>query len=105
MVTRIGPKKPFRHFLKAWRLALGLTQETLAERLGTSKGQISNWENYKKDMTANVVAALAEALNIEPSDIFRDPATPSVDTLLGTATPEQRRLAVEMVKTILKTGT
>jgi transcriptional regulator with XRE-family HTH domain len=104
MVTRIGPKKPFRHFLRAWRKAKGLTQETLAERLGTSKGQISNWETYKKDMTANVVAALAEALGIEPSDIFRDPDMPSIDTLLGTATPEQRRLAVEMVKTILKSA-
>lgn len=105
MVTRIGPKMPFRHFLKAWRLSKGLTQEMLAERLNTSKGQISNWENYKKDMTANVVAALAEALGIEPADIFRDPEAPSADLLLATATPEQRRLAMEMIKAILKTGT
>jgi len=42
MVTRIGPKHAKRHYLRAWREKRHLTQEQLAARLGTHKGQISN---------------------------------------------------------------
>lgn len=62
MVTRIGPKNPTRHFLKKWRLAKNLTQEKLAARMGTSKGQISNYENHKRDLSFKAQSALSEAL-------------------------------------------
>ena len=105
MVTRIGPKQPFRHYLKEWREKRDLTQQQLADRLETGKDQISRWESGKRGMSAEVVAALAEALQIEPSDIFRDPSMPSADELLRHATPDQRRLAFQLIETALKTGT
>lgn len=105
MVTRIGPKQPFRHYLKEWRDERGLTQQQLADRVDTGKDQISRWESGKRGMSAEVVGALAEALQIEPSDLFRDPNQPSADELLRDATPEQRRLAFQLIETALKTGT
>jgi len=112
MVTRIGPKNPVRHYLKEWREYRSLTQQQLADRLPegsdgklTGKDQISRWESGKRGMTMDVQAALAEALQISPGDLFRDPMQPSADELLRKATPEQRRTALEVISAIMKTGT
>lgn len=106
MVARIGPKAPFRHYLKEWREYRGLTQQQLADRLDTGKDQISRWESGKRGMSAEVLAALAEALQLsEPGQIFHDPAQPSADELLRNATPEQRRAAFTVIEALMKTGT
>lgn len=101
MVTRIGPKKPRRNFLAKWRAKKKLTQEQLAERLGTYKGQISNWENNNRAMGFDVQSALAEALDIEPSDLFRDPDRPSADELLRDADPHVFNQAIELIKVLV----
>lgn len=112
MVTRIGPTKPIRHFLREWRKSRRLTQQKLADRLPPSedgkqpgKDQVSRWERNERGMTMEVQGALAEALDIEPGDLFRDPAQPSADELLRRATPEQRRQAFAVIETLLRTGT
>ncbi|MBS0257229.1 MAG: helix-turn-helix transcriptional regulator [Proteobacteria bacterium] len=102
MVTRIGPSKPLRHFLKEWRVKKGLTQQQLADRLpigedgkATGKDQISRWERSERGMTMDVQAALAEALDIEPGALFHDPDRPSIDDLLRNAPPEIRAEIIE----------
>ena len=112
MVTRIGPAKPFRHYLREWREVRSLTQQQLADRLpvskdgkATGKDQISRWERGQRGMTMEVQVALAEALDIHPSDLFRDPAMPSADRLLRNASPEQRLQVVAVIETLLRTGT
>lgn len=105
MVTRIGPTKPLRHYLRDWREKKGLTQQQLADRLSTSKDQISRWERHERGMTMEVQAALAEALPLDsPADLFRDPEMPSADALLRRATPEQRKQALYLIEAILKAG-
>lgn len=105
MVARIGARRPRRHYLKEWRELRGLTQQQLAERLDTGKDQISRWESGKRGMTAEVIDALCEALQLEPGDLFRDPAQPSADELLRNASPEQRRQAISVIEALLRTGT
>ena len=105
MIARIRSAKPVRHFLREWRHAKGKTQQQLADLLDTDKGQVSNWENDKRGMTMEVQTGLAFALGIEPQDLFRDPEQPSVDELLRSATPEQRRQVLHVVEAMLKTGT
>lgn len=114
MVTRIGPKKPFRHYLKEWRVAKGLTQQQLADRLPsgedgkpTGKDQISRWERGERDMTMSVQAALAEALGFpeDPGKLFHDPDQPSIDDLLKSAPPDRRRDIFIVVEAMLRTGT
>jgi transcriptional regulator with XRE-family HTH domain len=101
MVARIGPRRPFRHYLREWREKRGLTQQQLADKLDTGKDQISRWESGKRDMGAAVIAALSEALQIEPGDLFRDPSIPSADELLRNASPEERALAIDVVQRIV----
>lgn len=100
MVTRIGPKQPRRNFLAKWREKRGLTQEQLADRIGTYKGQVSNWENARRHMSAQVQAALAEALDIEPGDLWRDPDRPSADELLRGVAPDVHEKAIEMIRVL-----
>jgi transcriptional regulator with XRE-family HTH domain len=106
-MDRIGPKKPPRHFLKEWRLHLGLTQEQLAERLDTSKGQISLYERSKIKMSLERAAEFAYALDpdLDALAIFRRPDEPSADEKLRNATPEQRRAALTVIDTIMGAGT
>lgn len=114
MVTRIGPKTPRKHYLVEWRTKLGLTQEQVADRMDTYKGQVSNWENYKRAITPNVQMALAEALDLDdPNDIFRDPEQPTPADLLRDASIREMTLilneqdaklkeqALEMVKVLV----
>lgn len=82
MPVRIGPRRPPRIFLAEWREARGLSQERLGERLGVSKMTVSRWERNVASVNINVMSALAEALDIEPRDLFRHPETPSADALL-----------------------
>lgn len=105
MIARIGPNRPFRHYLREWREYRGLTQQQVADRLETNKGNVSNWENGKRSIGADVQAALAEALSIDPGDLFRDPQQPSADALLRNASPEVRAQAFAIIETLLKTAT
>lgn len=104
MVARIGPRNPFRHYLREWRKHRHLTQQQLADRLDTSKGQVSNWENGNRGLSADVLAALAEVLTIEPQDLFRDPDQPSADDLLRAASPEIRDQAIAIIETLARTA-
>ena len=78
MVTRIGPKKPVRIFISHRREDKNLSQEQLANRIGTTKGSISRWENNERDITLGALGAIAEALGCTVEDLFRDPAQPDV---------------------------
>lgn len=63
--------------LRQWRKHRGLTQEKLAERLGTSKGYISQLESGKQRYNQQHLEALAEALDCDPVDLLiRDPTDP-----------------------------
>ena len=94
MNKRMSPKRTKRIFLREWREHRGLTGEKLAEKLDTGKDQISRWENSKRRINLDVQLVLAEALNIEPEDLFRDPATPSADALLRGAPPGTKEPSV-----------
>ena len=82
MPARIGPKRPFRLYIAEWREDKGLTQQQLGDRLGTSDVTVSRWETGKRKPDLDAQAAIAEALNISPGDLYRHPEQPSADALL-----------------------
>ena len=53
-------------------------------------------------LNTNVLAALAEALAIEPQDIYRHPDQPSADALLRDQPPEIRDQAIKLINAIRK---
>ncbi|WP_421696887.1 helix-turn-helix transcriptional regulator [Ancylobacter sp.] len=88
MVTRVVARNPRRLYLVEWRTHLDLTQEQVAEAVGTTKETISRWENSKRLMSTDILAELADALSslstvrVEPQDFYRHPETRSADQLL-----------------------
>lgn len=59
--------------LKLWRKHRGLTQQQLAERVGTSKGHISDLEAGKKAFVQDMIELLAVALNTTPGQLIEIP--------------------------------
>lgn len=107
-MPRVGnPKNRLRHFIREWRQHRGLTQEMLADRLETTKANISRIENRKQGYTQDFLEACAEALGTEASSLItRDPTDPEgIWSIWNQAKPGERRQIIEIAKTLLRTGT
>lgn len=57
--------------LRVARRRAGLRQQDLADRMGNKQTGISYWESGKCMPQITSIARLAEALEIEPSDLLR----------------------------------
>lgn len=67
--------------IKHYRNLLGLTQEQLAERVGTSTNYIGTIETCKKFPSPQMIEQIAKALNLDSSLLFQnDNKQPSQDT-------------------------
>jgi transcriptional regulator with XRE-family HTH domain len=100
MPVKIGSRRPHRLFLAEWRKFRRLTQKALAERMGTTPMTISRWELGHIQMSAGAMADAAEALDIAPADLWRDPGTPSADELLRGQPQEVLDQAVNLIRAI-----
>ena len=101
-MDRIRGSRPLRWYVREWREKFRLSQEQLANRLETNKGQISKLENQKQRLNDDWVIGVSEALGIEPRDLLRDPSAPTLEDLLRGASPEDRATAVRLVEAFLK---
>jgi len=105
MPAKIGPKKPFVHFIVEHREAKKLTQEQLAERLGCDVMTISRWETYKTRVDMPVLAAIAEALGgdlMQAEDLLHHPDEPTPNQLLRRLPADDRKLFIKQIKGLLK---
>ena len=93
--------------LKQWRRYRGLTQEALAERLGTTKATVSRVEAGKQNWDQAFLRASAEELGCSAGDLLmRDPSDPDgIWTIWEQLGPVQREQVVEIAKTLKRTGT
>ncbi len=84
------------------RQELGLSQDELADRIGTSRNYISRHENGQHDMSACTLFQYAAALEIEPGalcpDRFRQEALPD---MLSPIMQTLSHLSEESLRTIL----
>jgi transcriptional regulator with XRE-family HTH domain len=94
--------------IKSLRRSEGLSQEELAERMGISSKYLSSIERGKENPTLDTLIRLANALKIEPSEIFnfshegkskRD-LIKFITTLLKTNDEEKLKLATRLIKTV-----
>lgn len=69
--------------IKQRRLALGLTLEEVATRVGVAKSTVKKWESGQiASMRQTKIAALAETLGVQPTYfIYEDEATPAPNVL------------------------
>jgi transcriptional regulator with XRE-family HTH domain len=103
-----APTVPRRRiFLKQWREYRGLTQEQLAERVGWSVGNVSQLERGLQGYSQEGLEALAEALRCDPGQLLTvDPTgDDAMWSIWEKAEPGQRKIIVELAKTVVKTGT
>lgn len=108
MIERIYSTRPARLFIREWMETVpGLDQKRLAERMGVGEGTISKKLKHPEKIDAEWLARFAGALNLQVTDLFRDPAAPTSDQLLARATEEQRREIISFAEFVLsrKTGT
>jgi len=82
----------------------GLTDEKLAGRLGVSRQTVWKWQGQQHRLTPGKIAQLANALDIEPEDLWRTPSRPSVDALLADAPDETVQKAIEMIGILRRSG-
>lgn len=93
-------RKPF--FLKQWREHRGLSQDALAARLDTTGATISRIENGKNNFKREMLEELAEALGIEPGDLFRDPTKPDYELwkIVTGLAPEKQQQALRILRAL-----
>lgn len=91
-----------RVFLKEWREHLKLTQEQIADRIGTTKGTVSRMEVSTREPNLGYLAAFAEAINCNTGQLFYDPKQPTCDDLLRNATPEQADQAYRILRALTR---
>ena len=106
-MPRVGnPKNRRPHFIREWREFRGLTQEQLADRLGTTKANISRVENRRQGYTQDFLEACADALMTEPASLLiRDPSKPeAIYSIWEQAKPGQRRQIIDIARTITSGG-
>lgn len=58
----------------SWRMALGLSQEELADRVGLRQAQISELESARNNITIDNLHRLAAALGVRPHELLEDRA-------------------------------
>lgn len=100
-------KHPF--YLKQWRIHRDLSQQKLADRIGTSKGYISELERGKRRYNQDLLEALAYALMCEPADLLiRDPLKEdAIWSIWETVADVDKPRVIAMIKAFStdKTGT
>lgn len=104
-MDRIGNRRAIHWYVREHRERRGLTQEQLAERMDTNKGQISKLERGAQRMNDDWAALIAEALNIEPWQLLRHPDAPDPADLLAGLLEQDRERVRQFADALKKTGT
>jgi transcriptional regulator with XRE-family HTH domain len=96
-------------YIRAWRQYRGLTLEQTADRVGTSVGgfthaSLSRIERGLQPYSQPILEALADALGTDAASLLmRDPnEAEGLWTLWDQARPGERKLIVDLAKTIIK---
>lgn len=95
------------NYLKAWREFREMSQEALAEKLGTTASMISMLETEQRGLSAKWLRRLAPALRTTPGHLLDlDPAEVDSDVLeIWASIDERDRDKARQVLLAFKTGT
>jgi transcriptional regulator with XRE-family HTH domain len=63
-------RRTFGANVRRYRLAAGLSQEAVAERMGVDRAYVSGIERGKQNATLLTVWQVAEALGVRPAALF-----------------------------------
>lgn len=95
MVTR--PKRAHRRlFLKEHREALKVSAAEMGERLGIERESVYRLEKNYRGVSSQKQAAFAQALGLEPEDLWRPPGDMSLDSMVARA-PQDVQESVQIL--------
>ena len=99
-------QKQFANKLKEIRIALGLSQEKLAEKLGVATKTVSYWENGHNAVTFNKIPLIAKALNVPVYKLFvfgdiLSGDDDEISELINSLTERERLCISKVIKAIL----
>lgn len=106
-VRPIPKKRTFRRtFIREWRKHRGLTLEQLADRLEMTASHFSMLERGQRGYTQETLEAIADTLQTSAASLLmRNPELDEAEwSLWDQAQPGERHLALELLKTVRKTG-
>jgi transcriptional regulator with XRE-family HTH domain len=83
-------RKVFGQNLRRYRLAAGLSQEGVAERMGVDRAHVSSMERGRQNVTLLTVWQTAQALNRRPAE-FLDEEVRAVVSDTAAKAPRRRR--------------
>lgn len=101
MVTRIRKSATRRVYLREWRKARGLEAVALASRLEIERESYYRLEREPHRLNLAELAAIADALGIEPEQLWRLPDSPSLDAIVSGASDDLRATAADIVRRLV----
>jgi transcriptional regulator with XRE-family HTH domain len=81
--------------MRRHRLAAGLSQEAVAERVEVDRAHVSSMERGQQNITLTTLSEAAKALGVRPAAFFDEAAPPAPAGVKAAADPA-RRLATWM---------
>ncbi len=99
---RIRKRAKRRLFLKEHREAKGVSTPELAERLGITRVGVYRQEREPRRVNSEKQAAWAEALGVQPEELWRRPGRPSLDAMIEAAPKKVQDMAVDIVKRLIR---
>ena len=73
-------RKVFGQNLRRYRLAAGLSQEAVAERMGVDRAHVSSMERGQQNVTILTVWQVAQAVNCRSADLLDEDDAENGDT-------------------------
>ena len=108
--------KKFAQAVLTRRKELGLTQEELAKRVGTSKQMVSKYELGQRSPKVAMANAFATALETTLDDLLEverieqeepkveDPEINIVSGMMESMTQEQKQQVIDLIRILIKKG-
>ncbi len=86
-------RRRFGTNLRRCRLAAGLSQEEVAERMGVDRAHVSSMERGQQNVTLMTLSLVAEALKIDPAELLAPISKASEPNAARKVAPRRRRLS------------
>lgn len=86
-------------YIDEWFAARGLNDEKVGNRIGRDRATVFRWRKEQHRLNPEKIAELASALDLEPSELWRPPASgPSLDAMVIDSPPETQAMIADIVR-------
>lgn len=85
-------------YIEEWFKERGLNDEKVGNRIGVDRATVFRWRKEQHRLNPEKISALAEALDLEPQELWRPPGRPSLDALVKNSSDDVLNMAFDIVK-------